>query len=165
MASIVTDETARSQSDMAQKKMLSKNLLQMKFMKRTREKQIEADEQDERHRLFQGVVSDAMRIQGDRFILEPSYASLFRLSPGRMAFKDMNPELSAELASQVQSEDTPDPNETEVDDETMASQLAPPIVGGKRNFRYVGQPPPTPTPTDSKSREHNSQRSRKRERK
>lgn len=33
-------------------------------MKRTREKQLEAEERDERQRLFQGVVSEAMRIQG-----------------------------------------------------------------------------------------------------
>lgn len=102
----------------------------------------------------------------DRFILEPSYASLFRLSPGRMAFKDMNPKLTAEMADQIKPEDEPDPEEAEVDDKTMAAQLAPPMVHGKRNYRYVGQPPVTSTPTNlSDSKEQNSPGPHKRSRK
>ena len=58
------------------KKKLSKNVLEMKFMKRTKEKtEIEA-ENEERQAMFANSITTAMKHQGSRFITEPSYVNI-----------------------------------------------------------------------------------------
>ena len=69
------------------KKKLSKNLLEMKFMKRTKEKTEKMDEEEVRARMFDGEVNGAMRDGATRIIVEPSYVNIENLRFGRMAFK------------------------------------------------------------------------------
>merc|ERR1719273_104356 len=75
------------------KKRLSKNILEMKFMKRTKERTEIEKEDEERREMFKNQISDAMRHQGSRFVIDPSYASVEELSFGRLAFHGMNPEI------------------------------------------------------------------------
>ena len=69
------------------KKKLSKNLLEMKFMKRTKEKTEKIEEEEVRSRMFDGEVSGAMRDGASRIVVEPSYVNIENLRFGRLAFK------------------------------------------------------------------------------
>ena len=69
------------------KKKLSKNLLEMKFMKRTKEKTEKLEEEEVRARMFEADVSGAMKDGANRIVLEPSYVNIENLRFGRMAFK------------------------------------------------------------------------------
>merc|ERR1712117_473854 len=76
-----------------QKKKLSKCVLEMKFMKRTKEKVEIEEENQEREDMYASSISDAMKFQGSRFITEPSYVNIENLNFGRLAFNGMNPEI------------------------------------------------------------------------
>merc|ERR1711894_203678 len=104
------------------KKRLSKNILEMKFMKKTKEKTEMEMEDEERQQMFRNQISDAMRHQGSRFIIDPSYASIEELNFGRIAFHGMNPEIEkmAENERIRQEEKEAAKNEKEVQDEDMA---------------------------------------------
>ena len=75
------------------KKKLSKNVLEMKFMKRTKEKTEIEHENEERQAMFASSITAAMKHQGSRFITEPSYVNIENLNFGRLAFHGMNPEI------------------------------------------------------------------------
>lgn len=65
----------------------------MQFMKRTKERTEMEIENEERQAMFASSISDAMKHQGSRFIVEPSYVNIENLTFGRMAFGGMNPEI------------------------------------------------------------------------
>ena len=69
------------------KKKLSKNLFEMKFMKRTKEKTEKIEEEEVRSRMFDGEVSGSMRDGASRIVVEPSYVNIENLRFGRLAFK------------------------------------------------------------------------------
>ena len=103
------------------KKKLSKNVLEMKFMKRTKEKtEIEA-ENEERQAMFANSITTAMKHQGSRFITEPSYVNIENLTFGRLAFNGMNPEIEkmAEDDRAQKEEAESDKREKDVQDEEM----------------------------------------------
>ena len=62
-------------------------------MKRTKEKTEIEIENEERQSMFASSISDAMKHQGSRFVVEPSYVNIENLSFGRLAFGGMNPEI------------------------------------------------------------------------
>ncbi|XP_067130960.1 M-phase phosphoprotein 6 [Centruroides vittatus] len=72
---------------------LSKNLLKMKFMKRSKEKIEQKEEELEKKALFETELIDILKKEGKRFLIEPSYAPCEQLVFGRMSFKGMNPEI------------------------------------------------------------------------
>ena len=104
------------------KKRLSSNILEMKFMKRTKEKAEIERENEERQEMFKNQISNAMRHQGSRFLVDPSYASVESLCFGRMSFYGMNPEIEkmAENERIRQEEEDAERNEKDVQDEDMA---------------------------------------------
>merc|ERR1719341_669008 len=87
----------------------------MKFMKRTREKTEQQDEEEVRSQLFDSEVTPAMRAGGNRIVCEPSYVPVENLVFGRLAFKGMNAEIEAMEESQ---------EEADVSQEEMATRLA-----------------------------------------
>merc|ERR1712080_416327 len=104
------------------KKRLSKNVLEMKFMKRTKERTAIEIENEERQTMFADFISDAMKHQGSRFIAEPSYVNIENLTFGRMAFNGMNPEIEkmAEEERLKVEEAEATKREKDVQDEEMA---------------------------------------------
>merc|ERR1712080_468579 len=104
------------------KKRLSKNVLEMKFMKRTKERTAIEIENEERQTMFADFISDAMKHQGSRFIAEPSYVNIENLTFGRMAFNGMNPEIEkmAEEERLEVEEAEATKREKDVQDEEMA---------------------------------------------
>merc|ERR1712071_31501 len=73
--------------------LLSKNLLEMKFMKRTKEKTEKELEDEERQTTFANEITSAMLSHGSNFIMENSYVVCENLSFGRMSFKGANVEI------------------------------------------------------------------------
>merc|ERR1719209_1924539 len=105
----------------AGKKKLSKNLLEMKIMKRTKEKT--ELEEEVRARMFEGEVSGAMRQGAGRIMVEPSYVNIENLRFGRLAFKGMNAEIESMMAEHTAALASED-KEADVDDAEMASRLS-----------------------------------------
>lgn len=81
---------------------LSKSILEMKFMKRTREKVLK-EEDDERSRaMYSHEITDKMKKDICQYIMEPSYVPCENLSDGRYSFRGMNPEI--ERLNQLENE-------------------------------------------------------------
>lgn len=93
---------------MAQQKnklQLPKSVLDMKFMKKTKdriEKEL-ANTKDHKD-LYSNIITDEMRQASGNFITEASYVLCEELIEGRLSFKGMNPEIERlmELANPVQ---------------------------------------------------------------
>ena len=90
-------------------------------MKRTKERTEIENENEERQAMFADSISDAMKHQGSRFIVEPSYVNIENLNFGRMAFNGMNPEIEkmAEEERLKEEEAEAEKREKDVQDEEM----------------------------------------------
>ena len=60
-------------------------------MKRTKERTEREEDTEKRQDLYANEISAAMRHQGSRFIMEPSYVQIENLTFGRFAYHGMNP--------------------------------------------------------------------------
>ncbi len=90
-------------------------------MKRTKERTELEQENEERQAMFASSISDAMRHQGSKFVIEPSYVNIENLSFGRMAFGGMNPEIEKMAQDQqaILEEAEAERKEKDVQDEDM----------------------------------------------
>ncbi|XP_059622984.1 M-phase phosphoprotein 6 [Phlebotomus argentipes] len=77
---------------MSGKARLSKTILEMKFMKKTKEKVLKAEESQETGSMYSSEITQKM-LSGSNFIAEPSYVHCEGLMIGRFSFGGMNPEL------------------------------------------------------------------------
>uniref|UniRef100_A0A182T0P2 M-phase phosphoprotein 6 n=1 Tax=Anopheles maculatus TaxID=74869 RepID=A0A182T0P2_9DIPT len=72
---------------------LSKGILQMKFMSRTKEK-LDKEADDERGRaLYASEITDKMLSETIKYVIEPSYVPCEDLIEGRISYGGMNPEI------------------------------------------------------------------------
>uniref|UniRef100_U5ESH4 Putative cytoplasm n=1 Tax=Corethrella appendiculata TaxID=1370023 RepID=U5ESH4_9DIPT len=72
---------------------LSKFILEMKFMKKTKEK-VEKEEDDAEGRaLYSSEITDKMLHGQSNFIIEPSFVPCENLIEGRVSYRGMNPEI------------------------------------------------------------------------
>ncbi|XP_076298650.1 M-phase phosphoprotein 6 [Lasioglossum baleicum] len=72
---------------------LSKSILDMKFMKRTKEKVEKQQFQEEGEEYFGNELTKRMMKDSERFIMEPSYIFCEKLIDGRVSYQGMNPEI------------------------------------------------------------------------
>ncbi|XP_013772817.1 M-phase phosphoprotein 6-like [Limulus polyphemus] len=77
---------------------LSKHVLDMKFMKRSKEKVQKETEEEERKSILENHVIHDLKKEGKKFIMEPSFGPCEELVSGRMSFKGMNPEIERIMA-------------------------------------------------------------------
>uniref|UniRef100_A0A182J3I0 Uncharacterized protein n=1 Tax=Anopheles atroparvus TaxID=41427 RepID=A0A182J3I0_ANOAO len=85
-------------SNKMNKVQLSKAILQMKFMSRTKEKfEKEADEEQGRA-LYASEITDKMMHESIKYIIEPSYVPCENLIEGRVSYGGMNPEIERIIA-------------------------------------------------------------------
>lgn len=91
-------------------------------MKRTKERTEIELENEERQAMFANEISDAMRLQGSRFMVEPSYVNIENLTFGRLAFHGMNPEIEKMTQDEAlrKEEAEAEKREKDVNDEEMA---------------------------------------------
>ncbi|XP_041783037.1 uncharacterized protein LOC121599365 [Anopheles merus] len=72
---------------------LSKGILQMKFMSRTKEK-LDKEADEERGRaLYASEITDKMLTETVKYVMEPSYVPCENLIEGRISYGGMNPDI------------------------------------------------------------------------
>lgn len=82
-----------SHIEMSAKPQLSKGVLQMKFMKRTKDKVDEELAALEGRTMYSNEITDRMMNDSSNFIIEPSFMRCEDLIDGRLSFRGMNPEI------------------------------------------------------------------------
>lgn len=85
-------QSPRTMSAGMNKSMLSKSILQMKFMKRTKEK-VEQQLYKEEGEEYFSASRNQLRKTSDKIFLEPSYVPCEDLIEGRLSFRGVNPEI------------------------------------------------------------------------
>lgn len=78
---------------MTDKKKLSKSVLEMKFMKRTKEKILKEEDDAEGRAMYSNEITDKMLNEKSQYIIENSYVPCENLKEGRFSFHGMNPEI------------------------------------------------------------------------
>ncbi|XP_076323454.1 M-phase phosphoprotein 6 isoform X2 [Tachypleus tridentatus] len=76
-----------------EKAKLSKHVLDMKFMKRSKEKVQKEAEEEERKTILENHIIHDLKKEGEKFIIEPSFGPCEELVSGRMSFRGMNPRI------------------------------------------------------------------------
>lgn len=72
---------------------LSKSILEMKFMKRTKEKVLKEEDDAQSRAMYSNEITEKMRKNESPFIIETSYMICEDLNEGRFSFRGMNPEI------------------------------------------------------------------------
>lgn len=85
------------------KSRLSKSILDMKFMKRTKEKVQKEEDAAEGKAMYSSEITTAMEL-GNNFVIDTSFASCADLIVGRFSCGGMNPELERILEKEEQQE-------------------------------------------------------------
>ncbi|CAH0388169.1 unnamed protein product [Bemisia tabaci] len=105
------------------RKKLSKHILEMKFMQRTKEKVRLLDEEEEGRATFSSELTEQMADQKSNYFIQPSFAVCDGLMPSRLSFLGMNPLIEkfmkGEAGSDVQTKE-----EADVSLEEMAETYA-----------------------------------------
>lgn len=85
------------------KSRLSKSILDMKFMKRTKEKVEKEDDDAEGRAMYSSEITSAMQ-HGNNFVIDTSYVTCADLIVGRFSCGGMNPDLERILEKEEQAE-------------------------------------------------------------
>ncbi|XP_065345618.1 protein F29A7.6-like [Cloeon dipterum] len=72
---------------------LPKSLLEMKFMKKTKEQEEKRREDEDRKEMFSSEITDLMVSEGQRYVEEPSLVPLLNLREGRFSYHGFNKEI------------------------------------------------------------------------
>ncbi|XP_017886821.1 M-phase phosphoprotein 6 [Ceratina calcarata] len=105
---------------------LSRSILEMKFMKRTKEKVQKQEFQEEGEEYFGNELTKRMKKESERFVSEPSYVFCEKLVDGRISFQGMNPEIEKLMEEERRNERVRNEQKQEADisDEQMAKSLS-----------------------------------------
>uniref|UniRef100_A0A0V0GCA1 Putative m phase phosphoprotein 6 n=1 Tax=Triatoma dimidiata TaxID=72491 RepID=A0A0V0GCA1_TRIDM len=111
--------------DMRGKLKLSKSVLEMKFMKRSKMKAQAEEEAIEGSTMYSNNISEGMKNAVEKYVFEESYIPFENLIVGRLSFGGMNPEIE-KLMTIPQHRPTPVNKEMDKDvsDEEMAKYSA-----------------------------------------
>lgn len=105
---------------------LSKNLLQMKFMQRTKEN-VEKQKNEEamqNSNVVNQELLDMCKKENDRYLITNSFSFCENLIYGRMSFKGMNPEIEKLMESKRSNpEATKRPREEETTADVSANEI------------------------------------------
>ncbi|XP_043262269.1 M-phase phosphoprotein 6 [Colletes gigas] len=117
---------------------LSKSILEMKFMKRTKEKVEKQQFQEEGEEYFGSELTKRMKTDSDRFIIEPSYVFCEKLMEGRVSFQGMNPEIEKLMEAEWNNERSvvETKKETDVSDEQMTEHFKAFRKNVKHEYKY-----------------------------
>ncbi|XP_018394334.1 PREDICTED: M-phase phosphoprotein 6 [Cyphomyrmex costatus] len=103
---------------------LSKSILEMKFMKRTKDKVEKEQFQEEGEEYFGSELTSRMKKASGTFLLEPSYIFCEQLGDGRLSFRGMNPNIEKIMEAKENAKRANEDlkQETDISDEQMAVQ-------------------------------------------
>ncbi|TMW53185.1 hypothetical protein DOY81_001728 [Sarcophaga bullata] len=101
---------------------LSKGILEMKFMQRTKAKVDKEIEAAEGRAMYSNEITDKMLNSNSNFIIEPSFVHCENLIEGRLSFRGMNPEIERllELEREEKAAAKRQEQSTDVSTEEMA---------------------------------------------
>ncbi|XP_055313831.1 M-phase phosphoprotein 6 [Sitodiplosis mosellana] len=102
---------------------LSKSILDMKFMKRTKEKVLKEEDDAQSRAMYSNEITEKMLKSESYYIIEPSYVPCEDLNDGRFSFRGMNPDIERILELEEQAKQaTIDQNvKKDVTDEDMTA--------------------------------------------
>lgn len=102
---------------------LSKSILEMKFMKRTKEKVLKEEDDAQSRAMYSNEITQKMLTTENLFVVETSYMPCEELNDGRFSFRGMNPEIERLLELELQAKQaTIDHNvKKDVTDEDMTT--------------------------------------------
>lgn len=102
---------------------LSKSILEMKFMKRTKEKVLKEEDDAQSRAMYSNEITHKMLTTESLYVVEPSYMPCEELNEGRFSFRGMNPEIERLLELEQQAKQaTIDENvQKDVTDEDMSA--------------------------------------------
>ncbi|EEB13130.1 M-phase phosphoprotein, putative [Pediculus humanus corporis] len=109
-----------------ERKKLSKAILQMKFMKKSKDRFDKERDLEEGRAMFASEVTEDMRTSGSKIIIEPSYVPCENLITGRLSYHGMNPEIERLLfaekkqSNELKRERVEDSDQVDVSDVEMA---------------------------------------------
>lgn len=136
------------------KKKLSKSILEMKFMKRSKEKFYKEQDEELGKAMFASEVTEAMKSGGSKIVIEPSFVPCVGLIVGRLSYHGMNPEIEKLMDAEREPEETKkeENKEVEISDAEMAHRYST-LVGTiankykkKNNKRVSSEPAPSKKP-------------------
>lgn len=109
----------------ARKKLqLPKSVLEMKFMKKTRERLERELENTEGHEgLYSNIITNEMRHASGNYISESSFIFCEDLIEGRVSFKGMNPDIERLMESENKSNSTDGDMQKDISDEILAKKM------------------------------------------
>ncbi|KAM7283550.1 M-phase phosphoprotein 6 [Ixodes scapularis] len=129
---------------------LSRHLLDMKFMKKSKEK-AEKDAEDEEHQsLFNSDIMNTIKKEGSMYICEESFVPLMGLLPGRMSFKGRNPDIERLM----RDNELKDPQYSKmpgISDEEMAERYSTLVKTMAKKFTKKKHRP-SPDPSEERKR-------------
>ncbi|PSN52560.1 M-phase phosphoprotein 6 [Blattella germanica] len=103
-------------------KKLSNSILEMKFMKRSKEKAQRDQEAVEGEAMFSDNITKDMRQGMYKYVIEPSYVPCENLIVGRMSFHGMNPEIERLMESEETKPVRKQAEEADVSEQEMAKR-------------------------------------------
>lgn len=123
-------------SNNSKKPLLPKSVLEMKFMKKTRDR-IEKERQNtqDHDSFYSNIITNEMRQASGNFITESSFIFCEELLEGRLSFKGMNPEIERlmELEKNSNQEELKQEIQKDVSDEILAKKMG---AFNKRKVMY-----------------------------
>ncbi|KZC14294.1 PREDICTED: M-phase phosphoprotein 6 [Dufourea novaeangliae] len=130
---------------------LSKSILEMKFMKRTKEKVEKQQFQEEGEEYFGNEVTKRMKKESERFIIEPSYIFCEKLIDGRVSYQGMNPEVEKLMEAEEKNKCVllDIKNDTDISDEQMVEHWKGLRTKIKSKYTNVEQIPKSNTKCES----------------
>ncbi|XP_058129494.1 M-phase phosphoprotein 6 [Anopheles ziemanni] len=102
---------------------LSKGILQMKFMSRTKEKVEKEADAEKGRALYASEITDKMLHESIKYILEPSYVPCEDLIDGRVSYGGMNPEIERIIAIETGIDIAKQQREEAVKDAKMTTDV------------------------------------------
>lgn len=105
---------------------LPKSVLDMKFMKKTRERiEKELENTQDHGSLYSSIITNEMRSASGNFISESSFIFCETMLEGRLSFKGMNPEIERlmELQNAVKTEESSGEMVKDVSDDILAKKM------------------------------------------
>ncbi|CAH0700639.1 unnamed protein product [Spodoptera exigua] len=105
---------------------LPKSVLEMKFMKKTRERiEKEIENTQDHGSLYSNIITNEMRSASGNFISESSFIFCETMLEGRLSFKGMNPEIERlmELENADKNEQPSSEMVKDVSDEILAKKM------------------------------------------
>ncbi|PZC78779.1 hypothetical protein B5X24_HaOG217105 [Helicoverpa armigera] len=105
---------------------LPKSVLDMKFMKKTKERiEKEIENTQDLDSLYSNIITNEMRSASGNFISESSFIFCETMLEGRLSFKGMNPEIERlmELENGAKTEDNSGEMVKDVSDDILAKKM------------------------------------------